>query len=106
LFELENYYSKEEIVQATEQPVFVHFTPSATRRPWVKGCDHPKKYEWDNYKCLTDWKTVEDKIDTRKLKKRILDWMFRNLSVSTYKLATGLAVKIKKYKIVFDNEGI
>lgn len=95
IFKLTNYYSKEEIEDAVKNPVFVHFTPSATKRPWVKGCNHPKKKDWDYYKNLTPWKDVADKKDKRKLKKKVLDWMFRNLNIELYKKITKLAVKIK-----------
>ena len=96
VFRLNPYYSEKEILDAVEHPVFVHFTPSATKRPWVKGCDHPKKDMWDYYKNLTAWKNVSDKEDKRKTKKKILDWMFRNLSIDTYKVITCCAVKFKK----------
>ena len=98
IFGLENYYSKEEIFDAVENPVFVHFTPSATRRPWMKGCDHPKKPDWDYYKKFTDWKDVEDKEDKRSAKIKLLNWMFRHFSVRTYKFITGFyanGIKIK-----------
>lgn len=96
LFKLENYYSEEEICQAKLNPVFVHFTPSATKRPWVIGCDHPMKEKWDYYKSLTDWRDVPDKQDKRTKKKRLLDWMFRNLNIAVYQLITRLAAMRKK----------
>lgn len=83
-FGLENYYSKQEIEDAVKNPVFVHFTPSATKRPWVIGCDHPLKCRWDEYKLKTDWCNVGDKKDKRKFKKKFLDFMYRNLPVKAY----------------------
>lgn len=97
LFRLENYYTMEEVRSATDYPVFVHFTPSATKRPWVMGCDHPMKAKWDYYKSLTDWRNIPDKPDERIKKKRLLDWMFRNLNIRTYQYLTGLSVKRNKY---------
>lgn len=84
-FELSNYYNEEEINSAVKNPVFVHFTSSATKRPWIKGCNHPMKQKWDYYKNLTEWKDVPDKKDGRKTKKKILDWLYNNLDISLYR---------------------
>lgn len=39
-----NFYSKEEIKKAIEDPVIIHYTTSfISRRPWVEGCNHKYK---------------------------------------------------------------
>ena len=39
-----NFYPKEEIKKAIEDPVIIHYTTSfISRRPWVEGCNHKYK---------------------------------------------------------------
>jgi lipopolysaccharide biosynthesis glycosyltransferase len=78
------YYTSSEIKDALNNPIFIHFTASSTKRPWIKGCNHPKKIEWDNYKSQTPWRDVSDKKDSRKLKKKLIDWMFTHLNPRIY----------------------
>lgn len=40
-FNAGRYYSKEEIVEAKNDPAIIHFTSFFTGRPWEKGCIHP-----------------------------------------------------------------
>ena len=79
-----NYYTKDEVEAAVKDPVFVHFTASSSRRPWIKGCNHPMKTVWEHYKSLTEWAEVPDKKDNRKPKKKLNDWLYNNLSMDTY----------------------
>lgn len=37
------FYSEDEISSAKKNPTIIHYTPSFTSRPWVKGCKHPLK---------------------------------------------------------------
>lgn len=97
-YQLQCYYDDIEVVEALKNPVFIHFTGSFTRRPWIKGCKHPKKEDWNYYKSLTEWKDVSDKPDNRTIKKKILDWMFHNLNVSVFKKLTSFSAKIQGKK--------
>lgn len=85
-YRAKEYYSKEEVKEAIVDPVFVHFTASSTRRPWIKGCKHPMKDKWDYYKSCTEWCDVKDKPDNRRMKKRVLDFLYNNFPISLYML--------------------
>ncbi len=51
------FYPKEQVAKAVEEPVLVHFTTSfLSRRPWVKGCTHRYAGEWMKYKEMSPWK--------------------------------------------------
>lgn len=82
----DNYYSDLEVQKAVSNPVFVHFTASFTKRPWVKGCKHPLKGKWNEYKQKTEWKDQADKPDNRSRKRKMIDWLFNVLTVSQFRL--------------------
>ena len=51
------FYTEEQIKEATENPVIIHFTTSfLSRRPWIEGCQHRYLSEWNKYKELSPWK--------------------------------------------------
>lgn len=73
------FYTKKEIYAAKQKPVVLHYTPSFTTRPWVKGCAHPlvQKY-WDAVRC-TPWKSAEPIRDHSKWYVRLINWRYRKL---------------------------
>lgn len=79
LHDLPYYYSNEEISYAKKYPVFIHFTEGNLQRPWVKGCKHPLKSQWELYKSKTIWSDVSLLPDKRPLKLKILAWINLNL---------------------------
>ncbi len=51
------FYPEEEIRNAVENPVIIHYTTSfLSERPWVKGCAHRYTDRWLHYKAMTPWK--------------------------------------------------
>ena len=71
-----------EIEEARKNPIFVHFTPNNTTRPWIKNCRHPLrsfywKYREDNDKIILQ----EDK---RNIKLKILSLLFYLLPIRVY----------------------
>lgn len=51
------FYSKDEIKLAVDEPVIIHFTTSfLSRRPWIEGCEHKYLDKWLKYKNLSPWK--------------------------------------------------
>lgn len=51
------YYTNDEIVQARENPVIIHFTTSfLSRRAWVEGSQHPYAEKWIEYRKMSPWK--------------------------------------------------
>ena len=73
------FYTEKEIEYAKNNPVILHYTPSFTTRPWVKGCKHPyKKLYWDILE-KTPWKGAKPQKDARKWYVRIIEWRWRVL---------------------------
>ena len=77
--ETADFYSVEEIEKAKKNPVIIHFTPSFTSRPWVKGCRHPlKKRFWDAVD-HTPWKGMVPLKNQEKWYVRLINWRYRVL---------------------------
>ena len=73
------FYLKEEVNEALENPKILHFTPSFTCRPWVKGCQHPlKQIYWENLE-NTPWKSVKAQKNQNKWYVRLIEWRYRKL---------------------------
>ncbi len=52
------FYSEEQIIEAVEHPVLIHYTTSfLSRRPWIEGCKHQYVAVWLKYKNMTPWDT-------------------------------------------------
>lgn len=83
IYGLSYYYSNDEIINACENPVFVHFTPNMTTRPWVKHCKHPLRNEYWKYRKSIDEDELYDS-DKRSLKLKFLGFVYRNLPSYVY----------------------
>lgn len=65
------FYSKEEIINAVEHPVVIHFTTSfLSKRPWMKECRHRYAGQWIKYKSMSPWAADQLWEDDRPLWKR------------------------------------
>ncbi len=82
----ENYYSQKQIDEAKQNPVFIHFTPSFSKRPWVEGCRHPLKEKFLYYKSISPWKDEPLLKDNRKFKLKFLDIIFNTIGPKGYKM--------------------
>ena len=94
-FSLDHYYTQKEFDDAKQHPVFLHFTPSYSKRPWFLHSRHPKK---DDYLALlkkTNWKDYTLQKDDRKATLLILDFMFWNFGPSIVKRI----LRLKKHLI-------
>ena len=80
-----NYYSQNDINEAKKNPVFVHFTPSFSKRPWVVGCKHPLKGIYKEYLLKTPFKNNELQKDDRSFKIRFLEKLFWIFGAKIYK---------------------
>lgn len=74
-----SFWKEEEIDIAKKNPIILHYTPSFTCRPWVKGCCHPLSYLY--WKCLfnTPWKGVQPEKNHTKWYIRFIEWRYRTL---------------------------
>lgn len=70
-------YAESEISEAKKSPVFVHFTPMMTTRPWVENCKHPLKDEYIHYRSKFEpgFNLQEDK---RRRSLKIMSGMYYN----------------------------
>lgn len=60
------FYTEEQINEAVESPVIVHFTTSfLSKRPWMKGCQHRYCGRWREYKDMSPWKDEPLREDNR-----------------------------------------
>lgn len=56
---VKEFYSREEISRAVDEPSIVHFTTSfLSKRPWVVGCRHRYVDVWLKYKAMSPWADV------------------------------------------------
>lgn len=83
----ENFYTKEQVKEAVEEPRIIHFTTSfLSQRPWVEGCKHMYCDEWMKYKKLSPWKDKKLWKDTRplwgKVGNKVFNWLSRRIALS------------------------
>lgn len=72
------FYNEDEIEAAKKKPAILHYTPSFTCRPWVRGCSHPLKDLYWQALSNTPWKGAAAEKNTAKLKVRLVDFRYRN----------------------------
>lgn len=77
--ETAEFYSLTEIENAKKEPVIVHFTPSFTNRPWIKGCSHPLKQKFWDAIDQTPWAGMHPLKNQSKWYVRFIDWRYRVL---------------------------
>lgn len=85
LYKIAPYYSQQEIDEAKVNPVYIHFTPSISNRPWSLNCAHPLKDLYLMNKNETPWKSSSLHPDNRKLQLKFLAWVHKMLPFKIYK---------------------
>lgn len=80
---INQYYSQEELNDAIERPVIIHYTGLFYNRPWNKSCDHPYKNEYIRYLKKIDFNCI---LENRKLKKgvKIRKFIYFNMPFFIY----------------------
>lgn len=75
------FYLENEILDAKEHPVILHYTPSFTSRPWCRDCKHPRKaLYWENL-AKTPWKGAKPEKSKDKWYVKLVNWRYRNLPI-------------------------
>jgi lipopolysaccharide biosynthesis glycosyltransferase len=83
-YNINEFYSDEELNEAVENPIFIHFTESYLTRPWVKGSKHPFVNEFLKYKAMTPWHDVSAISDNRSFKLKFVAFLFKLLPFSIF----------------------
>lgn len=78
-YEMESYYSDENLQEAIQSPIFVHFVPNFITRPWVEHCKHPLASEYIKYQNETEFRDSVLDSDRRKIKQKIEANLFHYL---------------------------
>ena len=77
--ETAKFYSLEEIENSKKEPVIIHFTPSFTSRPWIKGCRHPLRQRYWDVIDHTPWRGMKPLKNREKWYVRLIEWRYRVL---------------------------
>lgn len=96
------FYSKEVIKSAVDNPYLIHFTTSfLSERPWMVGCQHKYKNEWMKYKEMSPWKDSKLWEDNRPKWKKAGQEIFNKLP---RKVAIVIASFMQVYVRPFANK--
>ncbi|NMP16514.1 glycosyltransferase family 8 protein [Thalassotalea sp. Y01] len=76
LYQLQNYYSEEDIDDARSNPVFIHFTQSLITRPWVVNSTHPFKDKFEFYYERSVGE-LKPNIDSRSFNNKLVSTLFK-----------------------------
>lgn len=90
------FYSELEIKEAIDKVVYIHYTPGFTSRPWIKGCKHPRKDEYWKYLKMTPWSDYKAIKDNSKIQVKVINFLYRNLSINIVSKAINILYKIFK----------
>lgn len=52
---VKNFYSDQVIIQATKEPIIIHYLSAFFNRPWSIYCTHPMKNRYLHYKSMSEW---------------------------------------------------
>ena len=73
------FYVLEEIEEAINNPIIIHFTPSLTSRPWEKHCNHPLRNLYNYYLKYTPWNGFPLVEDNNPWYVNVLNFLYRYL---------------------------
>lgn len=72
------FYSKNEVKNAVEHPVIIHYTTSfLSKRPWVQGSSHKYRDKWLYYKSISPWREEPLKLQKEKKIKKVYLYFYR-----------------------------
>ncbi|MBP3951516.1 glycosyltransferase family 8 protein [Bacillus suaedae] len=87
-YNLKDIYNEEDLERAKTKPAIIHYTPAFVNRPWIKGCNHPLTYKYQQYLEMTPWKGTQLEKDNRKLPEKVVAFIFNHLP---FKVARGVS---------------
>lgn len=90
----DSFYSQEQIDEAIKNPVYIHYTPGFTTRPWVKGCKHPYVDLYWKYLKLTPWEDFKPIKNNEKFHVKMVNWIYLNLPFNVANFLCKLLMKV------------
>lgn len=89
------FYSEQEINESLKKPVYIHYTPGFTSRPWVKGCKHPKKNIYIEYLKISPWNDVKLEKNNQNIKVKFVNFLYNNIPFNIANNVCNILMKIK-----------
>jgi len=92
-----NYYSEKEILEARENPVFIHYTTGFSNRPWREPCFHIYKDVYRKYQNQTEY---ADQFENEPLNKNanMLKMAYQRLPFPIYRVFDNIVSEISYRK--------
>ncbi len=75
------FYTEDEIIDAKNNPVILHYTPSFTTHPWEQNCRHPLRRIYSNILDMTPWKNAPLEKEKNPWYVKILNYYYRFISL-------------------------
>ena len=72
------FYTKEELQNGTNNPIYIHFTAGVAGRPWMRNCKHPKKELYIKYLQQTTYNGKPLDKDCRPIRLKLLSLLYFN----------------------------
>lgn len=83
LYDMKNYYTQDELDEATKNPVIIHYINKFYNRPWFKSCSHPLKELYIENLSKTPFK-IELKEGSQKSMVKIRKFVFEHFPFFIY----------------------
>lgn len=88
------YYSEQELREAKENPIFIHFTEGFSNRPWRENSTHPNKDLYLKYQSMTPYSGELEHADIN-INSSIVYKAYKTLPFPLYRLFLYLILKIR-----------
>lgn len=90
------FYTQNEVMDAQNSPVIIHFTEGFYNRPWIANSKHPLAYIFEKYWKMSNWGEIIYRPDKRSKAVKILSWSFLNLPHWAYNMISNSISLIHK----------
>jgi len=84
LYKMDDYYTQDELNEATTKPIFGHLTQSLITRPWINNSKHPLTKSFIDYLNKTPWKGYEMLSDNRIFNVKVASILFKILPFNLF----------------------
>ena len=84
--DVKNFYSDEIIIQATKEPIIIHYLSGFFNRPWSIYCKHPMKDRYLYFKSMSEWAELPLIREKLPLRLKLIGILFEFLPRNIYYL--------------------